>query len=292
MSAPQFPDSFVDDPKRELVDVLFRSESFLVFDYGLPLGSPLWGEDQPLTFHSVLLPRAPVVMEVEGGRPTVIDAQVGMCGEAGLLHRECPIRRARSDSLLVAMAPELRSQLFPEPLIYLRMSAGTRKIAAALQNRDSVRAADSLALEEAVMRMLAGLSSLHGDIPHRRATAARHRDLVFAVCEQIARTYSRSHSLKELARLVHSSPFYLARVFRQQTGLSIHGYRDGIRVRTGLSRLAAGASDLSRLALELGYSSHAHFSERFRRHFGCNPSEARKHLRGESPLRWAIDQPA
>ena len=43
-----------------------------------------------------------------------------------------------------------------------------------------------------------------------------------------------------------------------------------------LERLAVGADDLTTLALELGFSSHSHFTDAFRREFGRPPSAARK----------------
>jgi AraC-like DNA-binding protein len=45
-----------------------------------------------------------------------------------------------------------------------------------------------------------------------------------------------------------------------------------------LERLDAGERDLTRLALDLGYSSHSHFTDAFRRSFGVTPSTARKLL--------------
>ncbi|MFA6441419.1 MAG: helix-turn-helix domain-containing protein, partial [Sterolibacterium sp.] len=42
-----------------------------------------------------------------------------------------------------------------------------------------------------------------------------------------------------------------------------------------LQRLADGADDLTALAIELGFSSHSHFAETFRREFGRTPSQVR-----------------
>ena len=41
---------------------------------------------------------------------------------------------------------------------------------------------------------------------------------------------------------------------------------------------SSGERDLSRLALDLGYSSHSHFTAAFRRSFDVPPSAARKLL--------------
>jgi AraC-like DNA-binding protein len=42
-----------------------------------------------------------------------------------------------------------------------------------------------------------------------------------------------------------------------------------------LEHLADGKPDLTMLALDLGFSSHAHFSHAFRREFGSAPSRLR-----------------
>ena len=50
----------------------------------------------------------------------------------------------------------------------------------------------------------------------------------------------------------------------------------GLRLRRAVERLAAEpATDLSRLALDLGYCSPSHFSDRFRAAFGRPPSAVR-----------------
>jgi len=77
---------------------------------------------------------------------------------------------------------------------------------------------------------------------------------------------------------VHVSPFHLARIFQQQTGVPVHRYLTQLRLRASMERLAEGASDLTALALELGFSSHSHFTDAFRREFGKAPSEIRKIL--------------
>ena len=90
------------------------------------------------------------------------------------------------------------------------------------------------------------------------------------VCERL--------TLAVIARAVHCSVFHLCRSFRRATGLTLHAYRDQVRLRLALERLEDGERDLTRLALDLGYSSHSHFTAAFRRSFCTSPSAARKLL--------------
>jgi AraC family transcriptional regulator len=83
-------------------------------------------------------------------------------------------------------------------------------------------------------------------------------------------------SLDEIARSVHCSPFHLARLFRSFVGSSIHDYHLRLRLALSLGRLADGARNLTELALELGFTSHSHFTDTFRRYFDISPSMFRR----------------
>ena len=57
--------------------------------------------------------------------------------------------------------------------------------------------------------------------------------------------------------------------------MPLHRYLTRLRLRAALERLAGGANDLTALALDLGFSSHSHFADAFRREFGRTPSAVR-----------------
>ena len=106
----------------------------------------------------------------------------------------------------------------------------------------------------------------------RKRTSADHRELAEAAKSEIASDLSVRRSLGELARTLHTSPFHLARVFRAETGFTLAGYRQALRLRAALERLPGNDRDLSALALELGFSSHSHFTATFTREYGVPPS--------------------
>jgi AraC family transcriptional regulator len=112
--------------------------------------------------------------------------------------------------------------------------------------------------------------------PRREGTDADHAERAEAAKTYLASRMSERVTLDEVARAVHASPFHLARIFQQQTGVPVHRYLTQLRLRASLERLAEGASDLTALALELGFSSHSHFTDAFRREFGKSPSEMRR----------------
>lgn len=112
--------------------------------------------------------------------------------------------------------------------------------------------------------------------PKRWATDADHADRTEAAKAYLAAHMSERITLDDVARAVHASPFHLARIFQKQTGVPVHRYLTQLRLRASLERLAAGAEDITAIALELGFSSHSHFTDAFRREFGRPPSEVRK----------------
>lgn len=112
--------------------------------------------------------------------------------------------------------------------------------------------------------------------PKREDTDADHADRTEAAKTYLAARMSERVTLDDVARAVHASPFHLARIFQQQTGVPVHRYLTQLRLRASLECLADGADDITAIALEVGFSSHSHFTDTFRREFGHPPSEVRK----------------
>jgi AraC-like DNA-binding protein len=81
-------------------------------------------------------------------------------------------------------------------------------------------------------------------------------------------------SLSDIAREGDVSVFRVCRVFRAATGSTLHAYRNQMRLQAALERLGGGES-LTEVALDLGYSSHSHFTAAFRELFGVTPSSVR-----------------
>jgi AraC-like DNA-binding protein len=146
---------------------------------------------------------------------------------------------------------------------------------------DASGLADQLQVEERVVALLDRVLNLayteqrpHPSTP-RMAPAA---ELADQVKRWVAPRVSQRLTLSLIARAVHCSVFHLCRSFRRATGLTLQGYRDEVRLRLALERLEGGERDLTRLAMDLGYSSHSHFTAAFRHSFGIPPSAARKLL--------------
>ena len=109
----------------------------------------------------------------------------------------------------------------------------------------------------------------------------RRRDLVEAVKLVISERLERPPSLTELADVLGCSPYHLSHTFHGTAGLSLRAYVRRLRARVAAERLAAGASRLTGLALDLGYADHSHFTNSFRREWGVSPSTFRSRVAHE-----------
>ena len=137
-----------------------------------------------------------------------------------------------------------------------------------------------LAAEEESLAILAlactGAASA-GGVGGGRSYAA-HQLLADRARVLLASAPGEAHRLGDVARRLGVSPFHLARVFRAQTGMPMHRYLVRLRLALALDHLGAGETELSGLALRLGFATHSHFSAAFRRMFGMSPRQARETL--------------
>ena len=140
---------------------------------------------------------------------------------------------------------------------------------------------DRLFVEETALgifaRVAASAARAHGLAPEIvRETDVRHAGLAEAAKTVLARRFREPLSLEDIARQTASSMFHLSRVFRRHTGQTLHDYQNRLRLLTALEAVARADTDLTDLALDLGYSSHSHFTAAFRRTFGTAPSSLRQ----------------
>ena len=129
---------------------------------------------------------------------------------------------------------------------------------------------DDIAAEEAVAFVM--------DLLTRAAEplATNHHTLVDTVRERLSSDPSATVTLAQLAVDYGLSRFELARRFRALTGSSIHEYLVSLRLISALGRLREGECDLTSLAIDSGFSSHAHFTSAFTKAFGKPPSAMRR----------------
>lgn len=114
-------------------------------------------------------------------------------------------------------------------------------------------------------------------LPHTSAaTQKSHRDLAAGAKTILSTRFAESLSLERLAQMLYTSPYHLCRVFRQESGQTIHDYLNQLRLHASLEPVAARDASLTELSLALGFANPSHFTAAFRRAFGVPPSQLRQ----------------
>lgn len=138
-------------------------------------------------------------------------------------------------------------------------------------------AVDDLYVEEMALAIFESAVAEAAAVHPRKVSRRRAR--IDAAIEAgkalIAANLTETISLRRLAAAVECSPYQFCRAFQKTTGYKITEYRHALRLRRALDLLRDTRSDLTDIALDLGYSSHSHFTMVFRKHFGMTPSEFR-----------------
>ena len=107
----------------------------------------------------------------------------------------------------------------------------------------------------------------------------------------LIKTYLNAHvrsnlQLEQISSAVHLSPYHLCRIFKQNSGMTLHQYVKRLRLFNAAEQVLENPTDrLDLLARDYGFSNHGNFSTAFRQIFGLNPSELRNsHYRQMSKI--------
>lgn len=125
-----------------------------------------------------------------------------------------------------------------------------------------------------ILALLQGASCAQADLGTRK-TSALSQTKLRKVQALMAQPGARV-TVSDLAREVSMSPDHFMRAFKVATGQSPYRMASEIRVGEAKRLLAETRLPLTQIALELGFSSSAHFSNRFAELTGVAPSLWRK----------------
>jgi AraC-like DNA-binding protein len=260
------------------VTPLLSTPALSVGEFHCPPGDASWGETNRIGDRAhVVFPRRSVLIRQLGREPVLATPNHAMLYNADQRYRRALHHALGDDSVFVELAADTLDQLAGDgglPATHVPTGRRTYLLQHLLVRQLRGRLCDELDAEELAARLV--LSALARHVvrrrPARERTGADHRELAETAKSVIAADLSARRSLGELARTLHTSPFHLARVFCAETGFTLAGYRQALRLRAALERLPGNDRDLSALALELGFSSHSHFTASFTREFGVPPS--------------------
>jgi AraC-like DNA-binding protein len=275
--------------------IIFESGRLVVGKYCCPADHPLWSVENRIgPYPTIAFPRVAVSIKQADRYPVVATPNhVVLYNAHHPYHRqlldprgdECEFvsisgplldeiveaaghhgRQVRQGPFQVSHAPCPSS-------VYLRQRAVFEQIRSA-SGMDPLYAEEQyLLLVEEVMR-----SALNFRTAERQpaAVTSRHREQVAAARRFLARYYCEPLRIEDVAVAADSSDFHLCRIFKRHSGLTVHQFLTQLRLRSSLERLLDTDSSILSIALDLGFTSHSHFTAAFQRSFGLSPAAFRK----------------
>lgn len=278
--------------KQPIEHVLFISPLARVGMFRCPADHPEFQDTGPTDDYLLVFPRTCVRIIPAGKQAIIADPTVVMFYNRMQSYRREPISERGDLCDWFAFSPTLLADALrpfnprvdqrPDQPFGLHFGSSDhqtyllqRMIVQALQQTTPI---DVLQIEEALLLLLhqtlrESYRSNGTPCSSRHDCTTDHIQLTRALMNL---RYPEALSLAMIAQQVHVSPYHLARLFRQQTQLTIHAYRMQLRLRAALEQLAEPHCDLASLAADLGFAHHSHFTAAFHRTFHMPPSTYRR----------------
>ncbi|MEJ2599737.1 MAG: helix-turn-helix transcriptional regulator [Anaerolineales bacterium] len=279
-------------PKRS---VAYEGNLLRIGSFRCSTEDPDFNDSGPTLAHLVVFPRTSVSITSAGSEPVIADPNIVMFYNRGQEYRREAISERGDHCEWYAFHPQILLDALrtydPEVEDHderpFQLDSGPSNSNTYLQQRLVFRHIaeephpDTLYVEETMLCVLQHiLDDAYRVRRHQRRRGMRqpkhYEEITRAVQQLLATRFQEHLTLEDIAAEINYSPYHLARIFRQQTGQTIHAYLNQIRLRTALDYLQSG-TDLTQLALTLGFSSHSHFTQAFRKAFGTTPSQLRPH---------------
>lgn len=97
----------------------------------------------------------------------------------------------------------------------------------------------------------------------------------------VEKNLSTDVSLEAASAAAHVNPYYLSKLFKDETGENFIDFVTALRLEKARSLLTGSELSIKEISHETGYSDQNYFSKLFRRKFGITPTEYRNSLISE-----------
>jgi AraC-like DNA-binding protein len=190
-------------------------------------------------------------------------------------------------SLVLAISEPLLGELVPKEHLRegselafrrqrLRIDPRAQALVALLRHSLMRNAAETLEAETLALTL--ARRAMGQSTSHAAQSSVGHQKLVDRTKLALSSGLTRRWTLAEMAAEVRVSPVYLTQVFQQVEGMPLYRYHLRLRLARALDLLGE-YDDLTALSLDLGFSSHSHFSSAFRQAYGRTPAEFQRTVR-------------
>jgi len=178
---------------------------------------------------------------------------------------------------------DLKERLLNKKLIYgspdnMQISPQMLHIVNDLLNCPLTGNLRNLMLEAKIIEFIAlQLNQLVKEIPGKAPQKLKtsDRDALYALREFLHESYTKNHSLKNLAMCFGINEFKLKKGFKELFGTTVFDYLHDLRMEHAKQLLAANEVLVNEVSGMVGYKNANHFSTAFKRKYGLNPTQLR-----------------
>lgn len=288
------------DGSRELVS----TPTFSVGKHNLPTKHDEWEQERCLgTNPIVAFSTTPIEATFEGNWPAMLDRSTVATPPAGAGYKRVPVTEQGHIVSWISATPEIMTEIVahrdesacsrPNAPFSLATtptdilaSAGMSWLSQMLfESYDQI---DPMQLDESAITILDRIAIRYAECKGKRttqrgATRRKHREIANEACKLIATRFGEKLSISDLSSLLGLSPAYLSRVFRWNTGQSIHQHLICTRLLNALDMLGSNQGSLAWVAAHCGFANHAHLTSSCTSLLGRPPSgldlkDARRNL--------------
>jgi AraC family transcriptional regulator len=266
------------------VQVLLASPAVTIRDVYCPGSCSHQAAEEFASATELVFPYRGVYMRYLGQDQAVAEANQVLFFNAAEGYRISHPVRGGDASLSLAISESLLHELAPSALLRegamlafrrqrLRIDARTQVLMALLRHSLRENIAEPLEAESLALTLVQ--RALGPRTTHAASGSVGLQLLVDRAKLVLASDLARRWTLAEVAAEVRCSPVYLTQVFQQVEGQPLYRYQLRLRLARALDLLGQ-YDDLTALSLDLGFSSHSHFSSSFREVYGRSPSAFRQ----------------
>ncbi len=243
------------------------------------------GDTENSDADTLVLPlRGAFIEHLSRGTQVLAEPNLALIFPAGRSYRVSHPMLADDDCLAVEFSPDCYHDVLESVLLSAGIhSAGTHCLlspsAMAARNliwwRLTQNIAGPLEVEEACVAMLSYALRCSREQKSSRRKNSRIPRQIEAAKVILLRYPEKNWSLSSLGNALGCSPFHLTRMFRENVGVPLHRYHLHTRLSSAIDLLLDTNRDLTTIALDLGFSSHSHFTASFRQAVGFSPRRYR-----------------
>ncbi|HET7844803.1 MAG TPA: AraC family transcriptional regulator [Xanthomonadales bacterium] len=267
-----------------VVDQLLRTPSVAVRDVTCPGGCRHRSAEECARATELVFPYRGTYVRHVGRDDAVADASQVLFFNVGEGYRVSHPVDGGDHSLVLVLDEGVLREIAPKTLLRdggtlafrrqrLRIDARAQVLVALLRHSLRERVAEPLEAESLALTL--AQRALGPRTTHATSASAGKQKLVDRAKLVLSSDLARRWTLAEVAAAVGVSPVYLTQVFQQVEGLPLYQYQLRLRLARALD-LMPRYDDLAALGLELGFSSHSHFSATFAQAYGRSPSAFRR----------------